>query len=90
MVYDGTSWGIASFSNRSGGEDVSLKFTAARIASGGASYAYKWETSSPVTVRIGPPACDWEVQQVQNRQAQENSSGVLGWVNIPDFRLSCC
>jgi len=59
------SWGIASCSNSSKGDEVSLKFTAAQIASGSSSYAYKWETNSPATVRIGPPNRDWKTLQVQ-------------------------
>jgi len=80
------SWGIASFSDRSGGDELSLKFTAAQIASGSTSYAYKWETSSPAIVRVGPTTRDWETQQVQNPFNQENnkSGGVLCLVSSPN------
>jgi hypothetical protein len=60
------SWAIASCSNSSTEDEVSLKFTAAQIASGSSSYAYKWETNSPATVRIGPPNRDWKTLQLQN------------------------
>jgi hypothetical protein len=59
------SWGLASFSNSSGGDEVSLKFTAAQIAGTEAYYSYKWDTSSPATMRSGPPFPGHEaVQQV--------------------------
>jgi hypothetical protein len=81
-----TSWGIASFSNSAGEDEISLKFTASQMASGSASYVYKWETSSPATVRIGPPTHDWETLQVRDQPDQEDNevgsvSGVLGWVS---------
>jgi hypothetical protein len=61
-----SSWGLASFSNASGGEEISLKFTAAQLAAGNASYTYKWETSSPAAVRVGPPSSsDQDTPEVQ-------------------------
>lgn len=54
-----SSWGIASCSNTSGEEEVSLKFEACQVAIVSASYVYKWETTSPATVRVGPQSCDY-------------------------------
>ena len=61
-----TSWGIASCSNGTGGTGVSLKFTAAQVAAGSGSYSYKWETSSPATVRFGPISRSRETLQVSD------------------------
>ena len=60
------SWGLASFSNSSGGNDMSLKATAAQIASGNASCSYTWETTSPATVHSGPYHLPQE-QRLQNQ-----------------------
>ena len=65
-------WGIASFSNSSGGDGVSLKFTIAQIASGNASCSYKWETSSPATVRYGPITSDQGTLEPQINNADRH------------------
>jgi hypothetical protein len=73
-----TSWGIASFSNSSGGNQMSLKFTVAQLASGNASRSYKWETSSPATVRYGPIIDDQDESQqdvLEPRAEASNSQG---------------
>lgn len=64
-----TSWGVASFSHASKESGVSLKFTAAKLVEGSASYAYSWETYSPAAVRTGPKRGTVAHDQPQNQCA---------------------
>ncbi|KAF8886954.1 hypothetical protein BD779DRAFT_1528904 [Infundibulicybe gibba] len=48
-------WMVGSFSNNSSDVHASMKLSAAGMASGGLSYSYTWETSSPAVYRTGPP-----------------------------------
>ncbi|KAF8886952.1 hypothetical protein BD779DRAFT_542711 [Infundibulicybe gibba] len=48
-------WMVGSFSNNSSDAHASMKLSAAGMASGGLSYSYIWETSSPAVYRTGPP-----------------------------------
>jgi hypothetical protein len=48
-----TSWNITAFSNANGGEEVSVKLTAAQVVSGNLSGSHHWEINSPAIVRTG-------------------------------------
>ncbi|KAF8886953.1 hypothetical protein BD779DRAFT_542735 [Infundibulicybe gibba] len=48
-------WMVGSFSSNSSDAHASMKLSAAGMASGGLSYSYTWETSSPAVYRTGPP-----------------------------------
>lgn len=49
-----TSWGVASFENRSGDCHMSLKLTAVQCGSKDISYAWKWEGRSLLSAESGP------------------------------------
>lgn len=49
-----SSWAVASFSNKSADNNVSLSFNAIQVPESRASYNYSWETHSSASVRIGP------------------------------------
>lgn len=48
------SWGIASYRTESKSEVVRLSFKAAEVVKGSASFVYRWETSIPASIRVGP------------------------------------
>jgi hypothetical protein len=62
-------WGIASFSNSYGEDEVSPKFAACKVSAVGASFAYKWETTSPAAVRVGPSSCDYSALELLQEAA---------------------
>lgn len=62
-----SAWGVASFYNASTEGEISLKFTAAQVASGRVSCAWKWETYSPASVRSGPIRAEGEEQRGKNQ-----------------------
>jgi hypothetical protein len=54
-----SSWGIASFLNSYGEDEVSLKFAACKISAVGASFAY----------RVGPSSCDYSALELLQEAA---------------------
>jgi hypothetical protein len=61
------SWGVASFACSSQQRDISLKFTATKVAGVNITCGCTWETYIPANVRVGPYPDGGGTQQLKNQ-----------------------
>ena len=61
-----TTWAAGSHSSASESNDLSFKFTIAKVGELGAAFNYSWDTDSSTTVRTGPEISNTQ-EEIQNQ-----------------------